>query len=217
MSKELVAWFRHAEIKHGRVAMAGFVGFLIQNAGWHWPWNLQGPLFGLNADTPVISFADISAAGGPYDQWDALPSPAKLQILFMIGCFEAWGEASIILEKDGEKHYVRGGKPGYFPKIKGKIPHPVPFEFFDPFGLQSRLTAEQKETKLLAEINNGRRAMIGMMGLASASKGRIVPGLDSLGLTPYAGEPMAFFSATNSDLPLVKEMLESFAQSGVGK
>ena len=29
----------------------------------------------------TIAFADISAAGGPADQWDALPTPAKVQIL----------------------------------------------------------------------------------------------------------------------------------------
>merc|ERR1719353_1777650 len=78
-SPETIGWFRHAEIKHGRVAMAGFVGFCVQANGIHFPWNLQGPLFNLNADTPVISFADISAAGGPCDQWDALPTAAKLQ------------------------------------------------------------------------------------------------------------------------------------------
>merc|ERR1712072_1404741 len=118
-----------------------------------------------------MGFADISAAGGPLDQWDALPSAAKLQILLMVACFEAWGEASIVLEAEGQKHYVRGGKPGYYPKFKDKFPHPVPFDFFDPFGFTNELTAEQKETKLLAEINNGRLAMLGMMGLVSASKG----------------------------------------------
>ena len=36
----------------------------------------------------MISFADISAVGGPADQWDALPSAAKLQILVVIGFLE---------------------------------------------------------------------------------------------------------------------------------
>ena len=76
--KELIAWYRHAEIKHGRVAMAGFVGFLVQSQGICFPWNLQGPLGGM--DYPTISFADISAAGGPGDQWDALPTSAKIQV-----------------------------------------------------------------------------------------------------------------------------------------
>jgi len=207
-SPENIGWFRHAEIKHGRVAMAAFVGYCIQANGIHFPWNLQAPIGPINSDIATISFGDISAAGGPADQWDALPSSAKLQILGAVGFLEMCGEASVFLEADGQQHYVRGGKPGYYPTFKDKFPHPVPFNLFDPFGLTSKMTPEKKEKSLLAEINNGRLAMLGIFGLISASKGLIVPGLDSLGVAPYAGEIMAPFSATDSALPYVSDMLK---------
>merc|ERR1719440_866004 len=169
-SPENIGWFRHAEIKHGRVAMAAFVGYCIQANGVHFPWALQAPIGPVNSDIATITFGDISAAGGPSDQWDALPSSAKLQIIGAVGFLEMCGEASVFLEADGQQHYVRGGKPGYYPTFKDKFPHPVPLNLFDPFGLTKKMTPEKKEKSLLAEINNGRLAMLGIIGLTSASK-----------------------------------------------
>jgi len=207
-SPETIGWFRQAEVKHGRVAMAAFVGFCLQSNGVCFPWALQAPVLGMNPGIDTITFSDISAAGGPGDQWDALPSAAKLQIIGFVGFLEMWGESSVALEMDGQQHYVRGGKPGYYPSLKGRIPHPVPFNLFDPFNLQGKMTPEQKEKGLLTEVNNGRLAMIGIFGLCSASKGLIVPGLDSIGLAPYSGEYMAAFSSTNAELPYVADMLK---------
>jgi len=201
-SKENIAWFRHAEIKHGRVAMAAFVGFLVQSAGIHFPWALT---------SSGVTFADISAAGGPGDQWDALPSAAKAQIFVAIGFLELCGESTVFLEADGQKHYVRGGKPGYYPALKGKMPHPVPLDLWDPFGFTKKLSPEAKEQGLLKEINNGRLAMLGIFGLISASKGLIVPGLDTLPIAKYSGEYMAPFGENNLDLPFVKAMLDARA------
>jgi len=144
-SKETIAWFRQAEVKHGRVAMAAFVGYCVQSNGIHFPGNIQGPFGSTMADIPAVSYADIAAAGGPADQWDALPTPAKLQILGFIGFLEMWSETSTALKMDGQEHYVRGGKPGYFPKFSDKFPHPVPFDLFDPFGFQKKFTPEKKE------------------------------------------------------------------------
>lgn len=210
-SAETIAWFRHAEIKHGRVAMAAFVGYIVQANGICFPWDLQNAALGLG-DGSTISFADISAAGSPPAQWDALPSAAKLQIIAGIGFLEFWGESSAALEKAGAKHYVRGGKPGFYPPFnsaEGTIaaPHPVPLNLWDPFGLTKKMTDERKAKALLAEVNNGRLAMIGIMGVLAASKGLIVPGLDSLPIPPYDGEIMAPFATNNVDLPFVEKML----------
>jgi hypothetical protein len=216
-SPETIGWFRQAEIKHGRVAMAGFVGFLVQSNGIYFPWNIQGPLSFLPGceNIPSTSFGDISAAGGPADQWDALPTAAKVQIICVVGFLEMWGETSIALEQDGEKHYVRGGKPGYYPKLNtGRFPHPVPLNLWDPFGFTKKLTPERKEKALLAEVNNGRLAMIGLFGLLCASKGLIVPGLDSLPIAPYAGEIMAPFTAADSALPFVESMAKNIGSYG---
>ena len=75
----VIGFLRAAEIKPGRVAMAAFVGFIVQSNGIHFPWDLT---------TSGISHADIAAAGGPAAQWDALPTASKMQarLASPVGC-----------------------------------------------------------------------------------------------------------------------------------
>jgi len=211
-----IGFLRHAEIKHGRVAMAAFVGYIVQSNNICFPWALTGgPLAGNGpfADVPgeTIMFSDIAAAGTPMDQWDALPSPAKLQILGTIFILEWIGESRM-----GD-HYMRGGKPGFYPSLKeqasengGIVPHPVPFDLYNPFGLLPEQTDAQKERGRNVEINNGRAAMLGIFGFMSVSKGLIVPGLDGIeGIGRYDGVYMGAFSNGDTDLPFVQSMLET--------
>jgi len=193
-----IGFLRHAEIKHGRVAMAAFVGYCIQANGICFPWSLTG----------TTTFGDISAAGSPPDQWDALPTAAKAQILCFVGFLEICGESNYILEQSGQKHYMKGGKPGFYPSIKTVMPHPVPLDLFDPFGLQGKMSPEKKEKSLLAEINNGRLAMLGIMAFLAESKvPGAVPALTGL-VKPYSGEVMAPFAAGDAGLPFVSDMLK---------
>ena len=136
-----------------------------------------------------------------------LPTAAKLQIFGLIFLLELWGEGATTLASNGQTHYMKGGKPGYFPTFDlfRETVHPLPLDLWDPLGFTKKLSPERKEKALLAEINNGRLAMLGIFGLVSASKGLIVPGLDSLPIKPYAGEYMAPFS-NNPELPLVIQM-----------
>lgn len=172
-----IGFLRHAEIKHGRVAMAAFVGYVVQANGFHWPWNM------MTDGTPFPY-----AAGSPPEQWDALPDASKWQIILFVGFLEHFSESN-------GTHYMRGGKPGEFPKLteSEKIPHPVPFNLFDPFKWSDGKSEEAKAKGRITEINNGRLAMFGIMGfLAEQKVAGSVPLLEGL-VPPYAGEPMAPF------------------------
>jgi hypothetical protein len=173
-----IAFLRHSEIKHGRVAMAAFVGYIVQANGIHFPWpmTLDGSPFPADA-------------GSPPEQWAALPDLAKWQIILFIGFLEWYSEA-------GGQHYMRGGKPGAYPKFSdsNKIPHPVPLNLYDPFGFSSGKSEEAKAAGLIKELNNGRLAQIGILGFLSEQ--RIEGSVPLLhGLVPhYTGETMAPFA-----------------------
>jgi hypothetical protein len=176
-----IGWLREAEIKHGRIAMFGFCGFIVHANGIR----TQG-------DAIANSIPAMSAPA----TWDAIPYAAKWQIIGFVGLMELWRENKVVLANEGQTHYMKGGKPGYFPSFD-LLPHPVPFNLFDPWGQSKWKTDEEKAKGRLTEINNGRLAMIGLMGfLAESQVPGSVPLLKGI-IEPYAGECMAPFPEGN--------------------
>ncbi|GMI51025.1 hypothetical protein ScalyP_jg8613 [Parmales sp. scaly parma] len=185
-----IGFLRHAEIKHGRVAMFAFVGYIVHANGFKFPWamNMDGTKFSDNVNT------------NPPALWDDISESAKWQIFLVIGFLEFWSE----LSTDNNKHYMAGGRPGDFPDFQDGpdgVPHPVPFNLFDPFKLSKNKTVEKKESGLIKEINNGRLAMIGIMGfVAEQSTEGSVPLLKGV-VQHYDGQVMAPFTTNVIGMP----------------
>ena len=147
-SDETLAWFRAAELKHSRVAMLAFSGYVVQSQGFHFPGMLSSD----------VSFESLSAMK-PFDAWDAVPDAGKAQILGTIFI------AELASESQGT-HYMKGGKTPevVFPK----------FDF-------SGVDADTLKKKQSRELNNGRLAMIGIMGFIAANSVQgSVPALSGL-------------------------------------
>jgi hypothetical protein len=91
---------------------------------------------------------------------------------------------------------MKGGKPGDFPDFESGpdgIPHPVPFNLYDPFKFSKNKSEEKKARGLKVELNNGRLAMLGIFGFLSAQTiPGSVPVLSGI-VQPYSGEVMAPF------------------------
>lgn len=174
-SESTIGFLREAEIKHGRIAMFAFVGYIVHANGIKFPWAMQldGTPFPTTNNAP--------------EAWDQISDAAKWQIIFFVGFLEFYREIT-------GTHYMSGGKPGEFPAFNAAVIPGGALNLYDPFGWNKNLSEERKADGLKKEINNGRLAMIGIMGfLAEGKVEGSVPVLKGI-IPSYSGEPMAPFS-----------------------
>ena len=126
---------RYVEIKHGRIAMLGFLGNILPRAGVHFPGDI---------DYSGHSFASypngIAAIKGP----DAIPFEGIGQMICFIGFLE------ICFMKD-----VAGTGNEFVGDFRNG---------FIDFGWDT-FTEEEKLFKRGVELNNGRAAQMGILGL----------------------------------------------------
>ncbi len=106
-SDETLSWFRHSEVKHGRIAMAAFVGWCVTGLGLRLPGELA----------PGLEFSSIPSKG--LEAWDAIPGWGKAQFLLFAGLIEFHDE---LFFSKRSTHYMRGGIPG---KVRHESPRRV--------------------------------------------------------------------------------------------
>jgi len=190
-NESTIGFLRESEIKHGRVAMFAFVGYIVHANGitWPWPMTLAGDPF------PKVSSAP--------EAWDSIPEAAKWQIVLFVGFLEFWRESNSGL------HYMKGGKPGYFPPFDSSFIPGGALDLYDPLGRNKSMSEEKKEKRLVMEINNGRLAMLGIFGFVSegAVEGA-VPGLKGI-IPHYDGNVMVPF--TTSVIPGLHGLSEALS------
>merc|ERR1719271_224017 len=178
-----IGYLRHAEIKHGRVAMAGFLGYIAQSTDL-----VSGP-------HTVLPFRGYEPGLTPPEQWDAIPLYGKLQILVFVGMLESYGEGAG--DPEGYVHYTKGGLPGYYPPIVGGGGGQISLNLYKPFDIFPEQDEAQKARGRQVEINNGRLAMLGLISVLAQSlpSHDATPVLSAIaGFPEYSGNVMIPFS-----------------------
>ena len=126
---------RYVEIKHGRICQLAFLHWVLIANGVRLP--------GALSTSEGVNFADI---GNGWAASQQVPVAGALQILAFVGFLE------LAVMKDS----ANGAEPGEFP---GDFRN----GFID-FGWDT-FTEEQQDAKRGIELNNGRAAMMGVLGL----------------------------------------------------
>eukprot|EP00629_Pelagomonadales_sp_RCC1024_P009431 CAMPEP_0119259774 /NCGR_PEP_ID=MMETSP1329-20130426/458_1 /TAXON_ID=114041 /ORGANISM="Genus nov. species nov., Strain RCC1024" /LENGTH=215 /DNA_ID=CAMNT_0007259175 /DNA_START=67 /DNA_END=714 /DNA_ORIENTATION=+ len=149
-SEATVDFFRAAEVKHGRIAMMGCLGYFHHLAGITLP--------GYLSPTERVTFAQLSEMT-PAKAWLAVPTAGVQQIFGACAAVEIY---SMTHDSNGD---FKGGDYWF----KGGL---SPDLGFDPLGFKSA-SAEDVLTYKERELANGRLAMIGIMGFVAADQ---IPG-----------------------------------------
>ena len=146
--KENFERLRYVEIKHGRICMLAFA---------HWVLIGNGVTFGgMLSNSQNVAFSDVGQGwAGSFD----VPVAGALQILAFVG----------FLELNVMKDSANGAAPGDFP---GDFRN----GYID-FGWDN-FTPEEQDEKRGIELNNGRAAMMGVLGLCMH---------EQLGVDPWIG------------------------------
>merc|ERR1719199_547043 len=130
--------WQEMEIKHGRFAMAATTHVILTMAGIRWP--------GYLSFAEDIKFSDVP--GGTIASWAALPTLAWVQIVLVVAVLD-----NSVLAQDPAK------APGDVGDGTFCQPGKVWVRYADVPGFSG------KEFKLNAERNNGRAAMMGIIGM----------------------------------------------------
>ena len=126
---------RYVEIKHGRISMLAFLGQIVTRAGIHLPGSIN------YAGDSFDSFPNgIAALVGP----NSIPTAGLVQLIAFVGLLEC----SVMRDIEGTgNEFVGDFRNGYI-----------------DFGWDE-FDEEEKLFKRGVELNNGRAAMLGILGL----------------------------------------------------
>jgi len=144
--------FQEMEIKHGRLAMAATLHVLITEAGFRFPGYLSDGTFGGDP----IKFADMPA--GTLASWAAMPALGWAQIIAFIALCDS---------KEIQDGLAGAGNEWLPDKLFAQDAERSPGDVasLDPNWWKRYDDPEVREFKLNAERNNGRAAMMGIVGM----------------------------------------------------